>query len=420
MSYSTVLNSSIANFIFYTILPLVIIVILNMDIFQVIGKKHYMKNITKAKIDEEAKKIFKSDWSISCVENFIYFAQNKITDLIFFILSIMIYWGFAITTTNKCGYFIWFNYISLFFHIIFLAWFISRLFSMKLKYFFTKIVRKKTTYFQWINIDNINESLLELKSINFNPNSKKDKQQVKQIFQLISQIQYFININDKFPLLSSCLLLYYKLSIYQNSNNNEVIEFVNTKRDNEFYTNTTPSNIEQAQLMLVNKYHLLNKDFQANDIVNVSSTYGYANNSLNKEAYEAFKQLANDAKKEGHTIVILSSYRTYEYQEKLWNRDKDDTYVARPGASEHVTGLAIDVSDFNDKNDSFKDTESYTWMINNCYKYGFILRYPENKENITGYSYEAWHYRYLGIDLATKVYNEGITYDEYYAYYMEK
>lgn len=91
MSYSTVLNSSIANFIFYTILPLVIIAILNMDIFQIIGKKHYMKNITKAKIDEEAKKIFKSDWSISCVENFIYFAQNKITDLIFFILSIMIY-----------------------------------------------------------------------------------------------------------------------------------------------------------------------------------------------------------------------------------------------------------------------------------------------------------------------------------------
>ena len=75
---------------------------------------------------------------------------------------------------------------------------------------------------------------------------------------------------------------------------------------------------------------------------------------------------------------------------------------------------------FNDKNDSFKDTESYTWMINNCYKYGFILRYPENKENITGYSYEAWHYRYVGTSLATKIYNEGITFDEYYAYYMEK
>ena len=59
-------------------------------------------------------------------------------------------------------------------------------------------------------------------------------------------------------------------------------------------------------------------------------------------------------------------------------------------------------------------------MVNNAHKYGYILRYPENKENITGYSYEAWHYRYLGIDLATKVYNEGITYDEYYAYYMEK
>ena len=190
--------------------------------------------------------------------------------------------------------------------------------------------------------------------------------------------------------------------------------------DNKFYENTTATDLTNYNEMLVNKYHLLNKDFQANDIVNVSSTYGYANNSLNKEAYEAFKQLANDAKKEGHTIVILSSYRTYEYQEKLWNRDKDDDYVARPGSSEHITGLAIDVSDYNDKNDSFKDTESYTWMINNCYKYGFILRYPENKENITGYSYEAWHYRYVGTSLATKIYNEGITFDEYYAYYMEK
>lgn len=200
----------------------------------------------------------------------------------------------------------------------------------------------------------------------------------------------------------------------------EVISLVNVNRDYNYYENTTETDISNYNEMFVNKYHLLNKDFKANDIVNVSSTYGYEGNSLNKEAYEAFKNLANDAKKEGHTIVILSSYRTYEYQEKLWNKDKDDDYVARPGASEHVTGLAMDVSDFNDKNDSFKDTESYTWMINNCYKYGFILRYPEGKENITGYSYEAWHYRYVGIDLATKIYNENITFDEYYAYYMEK
>lgn len=208
----------------------------------------------------------------------------------------------------------------------------------------------------------------------------------------------------------------------QNPNNTykETVALVNVNRDYNYYENTKETNTNNETQMLVNKYNLLNENYEASNIVNVSSTYGYANNKLNEEAYNAFKRLADDAKKEGHTIVILSSYRTYEYQKKLWNEDKDDDYVARPGASEHETGYAIDVAEYNDPNDSFKDTESFKWMIENAHKYGFILRYPEGKENITGYSYEAWHYRYLGVDLATKVYNEGITYDEYYAYYLDK
>ena len=263
---------------------------------------------------------------------------------------------------------------------------------------------------------NLNYSKEEIKVLLDNLNSDKiDELLTKEYNKDIVSI-----INEKYYLSKNLDRYLNYLSANPTLSYSDVVSLVNVNRDNKFYENTTATDLTNYNEMLVNKYHLLNKDFQANDIVNVSSTYGYANNSLNKEAYEAFKQLANDAKKEGHTIVILSSYRTYEYQEKLWNRDKDDDYVARPGSSEHITGLAIDVSDFNDKNDNFKDTESYTWMINNCYKYGFILRYPENKENITGYSYEAWHYRYVGTSLATKIYNEGITFDEYYAYYMEK
>lgn len=211
---------------------------------------------------------------------------------------------------------------------------------------------------------------------------------------------------------------------YQEMNPNnlykDTVALVNVNRDYDYYENTRETDTSNELEMLVNKYNLLSNDYEVSNIVNVSSTYGYANNKLNEDAYNAFKRLADDARKEGHTIVILSSYRTHEYQEKLWNRDKDDDYVARPGASEHETGYAIDVAEYNDVNDSFKDTESYKWMIENSYKYGFILRYPEGKENITGYSYEAWHYRYLGVDLATKVFNEGITYDEYYAYYLDK
>ena len=247
---------------------------------------------------------------------------------------------------------------------------------------------------------NLNYSKEEIKVLLDNLNSEKiDELLTKEYNKDIVNI-----INEKYYLSKNLDRYLNYLSANPTLSYSDVVSLVNVNRDSKFYENTTATDLTNYNEMLVNKYHLLNKDFKANDIVNVSSTYGYANNSLNKEAYEE------------HLSAVMFGL----YQEKLWNRDKDDDYVARPGASEHVTGLAIDVSDFNDKNDSFKDTESYTWMINNAHKYGYILRYPENKENITGYSYEAWHYRYVGISLATKIYNEGITFDEYYAYYMEK
>ena len=206
----------------------------------------------------------------------------------------------------------------------------------------------------------------------------------------------------------------------------EVVTLVNVNRDRDFYENVNITDTTKGNAMLVNKYHALNKDYGVSDIVKVSTTYAYEGMKLNKEAYEAFKKLADDAKKEGYTIVILSSYRTYEYQDKLWTDRKNksgiqkaDAYAARAGSSEHETGLAIDVADYNNPV-NFGEREAYTWMINNSYKYGYILRYPEGKEDITGYDYEAWHYRYLGVDLATKVYNEGITFDEYYEYYLNK
>ena len=206
----------------------------------------------------------------------------------------------------------------------------------------------------------------------------------------------------------------------------EIVALVNVNRDSDYYTNLQTTDISLKEAMLVNKYHGLSKDYEAEDIVKVSTTYGYEGQKLNKEAYEAFKKLADDAKKAGYTIVILSSYRTYEYQEDLWTKrkqsagiEKADAYAARAGSSEHETGYAIDVADYNNPT-NFNEQESFIWMKENSYKYGYIIRYPEGKENITGYDYEAWHYRYLGVELATKVYNEGITYDEYYEYYINK
>ena len=229
---------------------------------------------------------------------------------------------------------------------------------------------------------------------------------------LIKNLDKYIAYSDKNPEISLT----------------EVIALVNVHRDQNYYENMEVTDTSKGNTMLVNKYNALSKDYEVEDLKTISKTYSYGDNKkLNKEAYDAFISLADDAKKEGYTILIVSSYRTYQDQEDVWKdykasfgTKKADAYAARAGSSEHETGLAIDVADYNDKNDKFEATESFKWMQTNAHKYGYILRYPKGKENITGYSYEAWHYRYVGIDNATKVYNEGITYDEYYEYYLKK
>ncbi|MCJ7690285.1 MAG: M15 family metallopeptidase, partial [Clostridiaceae bacterium] len=123
-------------------------------------------------------------------------------------------------------------------------------------------------------------------------------------------------------------------------------------------------------------------------------------------------------------IILLgvSGYRDYSYQEKLYNdkvnrsgKEEADKYVAQAGESEHQTGLAMDVlaEEYTTLDEGFKNTKAYKWIIENCYKYGFILRYPEGKEQITGYAYEPWHIRYVGDKVAMEIARKGITLEEY-------
>ena len=97
----------------------------------------------------------------------------------------------------------------------------------------------------------------------------------------------------------------------------------------------------------------------------------------------------------------------------------NDDYASRPGFSEHQTGLALDIVTDNIIGNEFENTDEFKWLQENAHLYGFILRYPKDKEYITGYNYESWHYRYVGKELATKIKESGLTYDEYYAYYCE-
>ena len=180
--------------------------------------------------------------------------------------------------------------------------------------------------------------------------------------------------------------------------------------------------------MLVNKYYLLSKDYIPSDLVTISKDYSWGDDQkVRKVAMDAFIEMWNAAKENGYYLMISSSYRTYEEQEIVYNNYQKqgskyaDSIAARPGASEHQTGLTLDIfSKTNSNRKTFKDSEEAKWLKENSYKYGFILRYPEDKVNVTGYNYESWHFRYVGKKIAKEVYEKNITFDEYYAYYIEK
>jgi len=155
----------------------------------------------------------------------------------------------------------------------------------------------------------------------------------------------------------------------------------------------------------------------ANKTYALPSDYNPYNGDIAPEVQEAFNKMQKDAAAEGLNLYISSGFRSYDYQAGLYERyasrdgyDMADTYSARAGHSEHQTGLAFDL---NTIDDSFANTPEGIWVAENCYKYGFIIRFPKGKEDKTGYQYEPWHLRYLGVDLATKVYNSGLCLEEY-------
>lgn len=209
--------------------------------------------------------------------------------------------------------------------------------------------------------------------------------------------------------------------------NKQVIKDVNMNLDKEFYNNPTPAKNLNKETILVNKYYYLEKNYVPNNLETISTRFALSNMKLVKEAKEAFEEMASAAKKENLNIIAMSTYRSYDYQVNLYNKyvrtdgkEAADTYSGRPGHSEHQTGLAVDVYNGKVNYTSFEKTKEFIWMSNNASDYGFILRFPKDKETETGYTYESWHYRYVGKEVAKKVYDLGITYDEYYAYYIAK
>ena len=182
-------------------------------------------------------------------------------------------------------------------------------------------------------------------------------------------------------------------------------------------------------LVLVNKDNLLSRDYVPKGLVEIDEPSGekvdpnYVN-KLDELVYKEFKVMQKAALLEGYEIFVDSSYRSYDYQQRVFDslvRDKGlehaSKYCAVPGSSEHQTGFAFDVISRRDGvliEKANEDDPELLWLRDNSYKYGFILRYPKGKEEITGYNFEPWHFRYVGKEASKEMHDNGIaTLEEY-------
>ena len=207
-----------------------------------------------------------------------------------------------------------------------------------------------------------------------------------------------------------------KDSIYKNSNNTK-------NKNNLIFKATDPSDI---YLTLVNKKHKLPENW-LEKIELISATNSQGKEFLvEKEALEHFNDLRSKLLEQGIDIELDSTYRSVERQKELWAEFEEkygraycEKYAAVPGYSEHHTGLAIDVclikdgQVIDDNDEMIAEVEIFSKIHTFLSDYGFILRYMKGKEDITGYSYEPWHFRYVGIKAAKKIYQKGITLEEY-------
>lgn len=182
-------------------------------------------------------------------------------------------------------------------------------------------------------------------------------------------------------------------------------------------------------MALVNKQFGLPETFLPNDLIRPKVSFSFGDlkidkSLLRKEAALALETMFADAKRNGVELFAVSGYRSYQYQETLFHaevnkvgRAKAIEAVAYPGQSEHQTGLAMDISSRSAEmqlTEQFGESKEGKWLAENAHRFGYILRYPKGKEMITGYQYEAWHFRYIGVKAATIIYQNNWTLEEYF------
>ena len=256
---------------------------------------------------------------------------------------------------------------------------------------------------------------------------KKEKPKVTEkiiITDLAKKLEKLDNINEEIDYFNEEYVDRYiaykeKHTEYPNI---QIIKNVNMNLDLEPYKDIKEAKNLNTNTILVNKYYNLKENYVPDNLENISTRYALNNMKLVSEAKNAFEEMAKAAEKEKLKIIAMSTYRSYNYQVNLYNKyvksdgkEKADTYSGRAGHSEHQTGLAADVYNGKTNYTNFESTKEFDWMQEHAHEYGFILRFPKDKEDETGYIYESWHYRYVGKEIAKYIHEHKISYEEYYA-----
>ena len=199
-----------------------------------------------------------------------------------------------------------------------------------------------------------------------------------------------------------------------------IVALVNVGYDRDRESSAVPCDTSKGQLMLVNGRHYLDENYKPENLATFSMDYCYENQRAQSVVVDAFMVMQQACKEQTDAqLMVNSAYRSYEEQIGTYKRNPKG-YAARAGSSEHQTGYAIDVtSRQHPMRWPFDTSVEGMWMREHCHDYGFILRYPEKQSHIFGFAYEPWHLRYVGKDVAKRIHDEDITFDEYYAYYIE-
>ena len=269
-----------------------------------------------------------------------------------------------------------------------------------------------------------------VKSLNFFIEQKYSPEVINYIYTLsgdnleLVMNSDFLDLDDFIPINNLEIANIERYHTYKDETNLDLqtsVTRVNLNLDIPFYSDVNIVENPASYQVLINKYNRLPNGYIPNNLIDLN---GYPNQKLESEAATNFLLMIKDAKLAGHDIEPFSTYRSEVYQETLYSKyvesdgvDLADTYSARPGHSEHQTGLAVDIrsvgeiSSLNDKD--------ILWVIENAHKYGFILRYLEETSFITGYTYEPWHLRYVQKDIALDIINKKITFDEYFDLYLK-